>query len=198
MRAEQVTEKILSEARQEAERILDEARRQVQARQEAFERESAAFEQETEQLARRSAEDKQARMLAAARMELRKKILAAKRELLDEVFEKTYQRLNRQEDSAYLDLMGRLLMQAVVTGDEEVVVGRNETRINQDFLKQINKRLGPGYKGNLRPSAEKADIDGGFLLRRGKVQINCSLKVLLEQIRERIEKELAEKLFGNS
>ncbi|MEJ5260373.1 MAG: V-type ATP synthase subunit E [Anaerohalosphaeraceae bacterium] len=197
MKAEQVTEKILSEARQEAERILDEARRQVQARQEAFERESAAFEQETEQLARRSAEDKQARMLAAARMELRKKILAAKRELLDEVFEKAYQRLNRQEDGAYLELMGRLLMQAVVTGDEEVVVGRNETRINQDFLKQINKRLGPGYKGNLRLSSERADLDGGFLLRRGKVQVNCSLKVLLEQIRERIEMELAEKLFGN-
>lgn len=197
MRAEQVTEKILSEARQEAERIVGEARRQVQERQKAFEQESAAFEQETEQLVRRSAEDKQARMLAAARMELRKKILAAKRDLLDEVFEKTYQRLNHQQDSAYLDLMGRLLMQAVVTGDEEVVVGKNETRINQDFLKQINKRLGPGYKGNLRLSSERAELDGGFLLRRGKVQVNCSLKVLLEQIRERIEMELAEKLFGN-
>ncbi|HOQ05815.1 MAG TPA: V-type ATP synthase subunit E family protein [Anaerohalosphaeraceae bacterium] len=197
MKAEQVVEKILSEGRQEAQRILSEAQAKVRQRRSALEEELKAFEQETEQLARQAAEDKRSRMLAAARMDLRKKILAAKADLLREVFETACRRINTMADGPYLELMGRLLMQAVVTGDEEVLVGKNETRINPEFLKQINKRLGPGYKGNLRPAAEKADIDGGFILRRGKVQVNCSTEVLLEQIRQQTEMELAAKLFAD-
>jgi len=197
MKAEQVVEKILSEGRQEAQRILSEAQAKVRQRRSALDEELKAFEQETEQLARQAAEDKRSRMLAAARMDLRKKILAAKADLLREVFETARRRINTMADGPYLELMGRLLMQAVVTGDEEVLVGKNETRINPEFLKQINKRLGPGYKGNLRASSEKAGIDGGFILRRGKVQVNCSTGVLLEQIRQQTEIELAAKLFAD-
>lgn len=197
MKAEQIVEKILSEARQEAQRILSEAQEKVRQRRQAFEEEMKAFHQATQEQARQAAEDKRLRMLAAARMDLRKKILAAKTELLGEVFEKARQRIHSMASEAYLELMGRLLLQAVVTGDEEVLVGKNETRINSDFIKQINKKLGPGYKGNLRPAAEKADIEGGFILRRGKVQVNCSTGVLLDQIRQKTEIELAAKLFAD-
>lgn len=197
MKAEQVVEKILSEARQEAQRILSEAQEQARQKRQALEESLKAYRAETDKLAEQAAEDKRARMLAAARMNLQKQILAAKRALLQEVFEKARQQINAMEDGPYLELMGRLLMQAVATGDEEVIVGKNETRITPEFLKQINKKLGPGYKGNLRPAPEKADLDGGFLLRRGKVQVNCSTGVLLEQIREETEIELADKLFGD-
>jgi V/A-type H+-transporting ATPase subunit E len=196
MKAEQVVEKILAEARQEAEKILSEAQSKAQARRQALEKELEAFRQETETLARQAAEDKQARMLAAARMELQKRILAAKRELLEEAYEKARTRINTLPDGPYLELMGRLIRQAVVTGDEEVVVGKNERRISHDFLKQINQKLGPGFQGNLRLAPDRADIDGGFILRRGKVQVNCSTAVLIEQIREQTEMEVAQKLFA--
>ncbi len=196
MKAEQVVEKIVSEGRQEADRILKEAQTKVQERRKAFEEKQKSFRQETESLAHQAAEDRRSRLLAAARMNLRKKVLAAKNELLREVFDKARHRINSMEDGQYLELMGRLLRQSVVTGDEEVVIGKNETRINYEFLKQVNKKLGPGYKGNLRLAAERADIDGGFILRRGKVQVNCSTVVLLEQIRQTIEIDLAQKLFA--
>jgi V/A-type H+-transporting ATPase subunit E len=197
MKAEQVVEKILSEARQEAQRLVSEAQAKVQERRKAFEEAQKAYEAETERLAEQAAEEKRSRMLAAARMDLRKKILAAKTDLLQEVFAKARHQINTLADGPYLDLMGRLLMQAVSTGDEEVVVGKNETRLNAEFLKQINKKLGPGYKGNLRPAADKADIEGGFILRRGKVQVNCSTEVLVEQIRQKTEMELVSKLFDD-
>lgn len=196
MKAEQVVEKILSQANQEAEAIQAQARSKIQARRAVLQEESRTFDQETEARAKAAAEDKQARMLAAARMDLRKQILTAKVELLNEVFDKARQRINTLPNEAYSDLMTRLLTQAAQTGDEEVITGRNETRLTHDFLKQVNKKLGPGFKGNLRLSGEKADIDGGFLLRRGKVQINCSTEVLIDQIRQTMEMELAGELFG--
>jgi len=196
MKAEQVVEKILSQARQEAESILAEARSKIGARKSALHSEMEAYAKQTETLAKEAGEDKQARMLAAARMDLQKKTLAAKVQLLNELFDKARQRINALPDGPYCDLMGQLLSQAVQTGDEEVLVGKNETRIDHNFLKQINKKLGPGFKGNLRLAGEKADIDGGFILRRGKVQVNGSTEVLIEQIREEMEAELVAELFA--
>ena len=195
MKAEQVVEKILSEARSQAESILAEARSKIEKRRSELQSEMDAFAKETEEKARAAAEDKQARMMAAARMDLQKKKLAAKVELLEALFDQARGRINGLPDDPYFDLMSRLMIQAVQTGDEEVVVGRDEKRIDQSFIKQVNKRLGPGFKGNLRLAGEKADIQGGFILRRGKVQINCSTEVLIDQVREEIESELVKELF---
>jgi V/A-type H+-transporting ATPase subunit E len=197
MKAEQVVEKILSQARQEAEGILSEARSKAQARKAASQSRLQEYDRQTEEMAKAAGEDKRARMLAAARMDLRKRILAAKADLLNEVFAQARRRINTLPDGAYLDLMARLLLKAVQTGDEEVLVGSKETRLNQEFIKQINQKLGPGFKGNLRLSGEKADIDGGFILRRGKVQINNSTEVLIDQVREQMETDLVRELFAD-
>lgn len=196
MNAEQVIEKILSEARQEAESILSEAKAKSDQQQAAQEAELKAYQEKTEQLAKQAADDKRLRMLAAARMDLQKQMLTAKVALLDELFESACRKINELPDGAYRDLMVRLMSTAVQTGDEEVVVGKNETRIDMSLLKKANQQLGPGFRGNLRLSDERADLDGGFLLRRGRVQINASTEVLIGQVREDMESELSEQLFA--
>jgi vacuolar-type H+-ATPase subunit E/Vma4 len=45
-------------------------------------------------------------------------------------------------------------------------------------------------------SNETAEITGGFILRRGKIQINVSTDVLLERAKEDLEIELTKELFG--
>lgn len=196
MKAEQVVEKILSQAQQEAQAILDQARSRIQQRRADLQGSRQNYAQQTEEKAKAAGEDKLARMLAAARMDLQKKRLAARVDLLNEVFEKARQKINALPEEAYLDLMSRLIMKAAQTGDEEVLVGAQETRLNQKCIKQINQKLGPGFKGNLRLSDEKADIDGGFILRRGNVRINASTGVLIEQMRQDLEIDLAAELFA--
>jgi V/A-type H+-transporting ATPase subunit E len=94
--------------------------------------------------------------------------------------------------------MKKLMIQAVETGDEEVIVGKNETRLNEEFIKKVNRDLGAGFKGNLRLSAQRADIAGGFLLSRGRVQVNVSTEVLINQVRESMEMELGGDLFAGA
>jgi vacuolar-type H+-ATPase subunit E/Vma4 len=89
------------------------------------------------------------------------------------------------------------MLDAVETGDEEVIVDHNEKHIDQEFIKQINRRLGPGYKGNLRLSQQKNNLGGGFILKRGKIKNNVSFKVLLARARKELEIELAKDLFKN-
>ncbi|MBN1795484.1 MAG: V-type ATP synthase subunit E [Sedimentisphaerales bacterium] len=195
MKAEQVTEKILSDARAEAEEIKRQADEKQQAEQKQLDKQLAQFKEQTAALAQKAAEDKMARMLSAARMDIAKQYLAQKRKLLDEVFVKAKEQFSKLCDEEYLSLMKKLMHEAVETGDEEVVVDTNEKRIDFKFVKQANRELGPGYHGNLRLSEQRMNIGGGFILRRGQIQNNVSIGVLLDKAKKELEIELAKELF---
>ncbi len=196
MNAEQVVEKILSDARDEADEIKADAQEKGAQSDLKVQEELAAFRAETERLAGTAAADRKSRMLANARMEVRKEYLAAKHALLDDVFVKANEQILRLPDAEYQKLIIGLMVKAVESGDEEVVIGKNENRINERMIKDVNRQLGPGYRGNLRMASDRADIGGGFMLRQGKVQVNVSMDVLVAQAREALEMEIIGELFG--
>lgn len=196
MNAEQVVEKILSQAQAEADAIVKEAQDKAAAQKAELDTELAEFDTKTKELAKDAAEDKLQRMLAGARMSNAKEMLAARVEILNDVFAQAKNAVNQLPDEAYLNLMTALVKKAVETGDEEVIVGKSEKRIDAEFIKKANRELGAGFKGNLRLADRKADIAGGFILSRGKVQINASTDVLIDRLRETMEIELSNQLFA--
>jgi V/A-type H+-transporting ATPase subunit E len=195
MNADQVVEKILSQAREEANRITAAANETVQKENQRLETETEDYRRETKKLAEAAGQDKLSRMLAAARMQNGKDILSAKGRILDELFDRVKQRIEQLPDNDYLELMKRLLQKCVQSGHEEVVVGKNETRLNQGFVNKVNTELLWQAKGGLRLSATREDIGGGFILSEGKVRINSSTDVMVSQLRDKMEMELAAELF---
>ena len=197
MDAEQVVQKILSEAKAQAEQIKAEGQKKCNAEQARLNEQLDTYKTDTDALAKKAASDKKAHLLAAARMEISKEFLAEKQRILREVFEQARSRVGSLPDSEYAQFWSSLLVKAVETGKEEVIVDKNETRLDQSFIKQVNRRLSPGYQGNLRLASEKEDIGGGFVLRNEKIKNNVSLRVLLEQARSKLEIELAKDLFAD-
>ncbi len=197
MEAQQVINKILSEAQGEADKIKSDAQQKLSEEQAQLDKQLSEYKEQTNQLAKKAAEDKKAQMFAAARMDIAKKYLAQKRKLLQEVFDKAKEQLALMPDEQYQQLMKKLTKAAVETGDEEVIVDINEKRLDHEFIKQVNRELGPGFHGNLRLSQEKQAIGGGFILQRGKIRNNVSLAVLLDDAKKELEIELAKELFAN-
>ncbi|MHC4158371.1 MAG: V-type ATP synthase subunit E [Planctomycetota bacterium] len=195
MEAEQVTEKILADAKAEADKIKTEAEENQAQEKAKLNEELAEYKKQSEVLAQKAAKDKKAHLLAAARMDLAKQFLAEKRKILDEVFQQAHQKLLNLPDGEYRSFMTKLMLDAVETGDEEVIVDGGEKRIDHEFIKQINRQLGPGFKGNLKLSDERANIGGGFILKRGKIKNNLSFNVLLSRARRELEIELSKLLF---
>ena len=196
MNAEQVVEKILSDARSQAEKITAEASEKASTQESETQSKLAIFRKESATLAESAANDRKLQMLATARMSVQKQQLAVKAKLLDEVFVQAREQIANMPDDQYKELISSLMVKAVETGDEEVLVGKDEKRIDNSLIKQINRSLGTGFKGNLNLSPDSASISGGFILRRGKIQINVSTDVLLDQVREATEMELSKSLFG--
>ena len=87
-----------------------------------------------------------------------------------------------------------LLVESVETGTEEVIVGKADKGIiDSKVISAANKKL--GRKGNLTLSKTSGSMAGGFILRRGKVDLNLSFDGLVEHAREGLETEVAKLLF---
>jgi len=197
MEAEQVVEKILADARAEADKIKKQADDKQANEQAKLSEKLDEHKKQTEILARQAGEDEKSHILAAARMDIAKQLLAEKRKILDEVFEQARRQLQNLPDEEYHSLIKKLLLDAVETGDEEVIVDTNESRISEELIKEVNQQLGSDRKGNLKLSGQKQNIGAGFILARGKVKTNVSIEVLLDQARKELEIELAKELFEN-
>lgn len=197
MGADEVVGKILADAGAGAEKIKEQAQEERAAEKAKLDEQLSEYKKQTELLAQKKADDEKMHLLAAARMDIAKEHLAEKRKILDEVFEHANDRLRSLSDDQYRELMAKLMCAAVETGDEEVIVDTGEKRIDFDFIKQINRKLGPGYHGNLKLAGQTQDIGVGFILRRGKIKNNVSIDVLLVEARKELEIELAKDLFAN-
>lgn len=196
MGAEEVVEKILADAKTEAEKIKKQADEKEAAEQEKFNEQLDEHKKQTNALAEKLGREKKLHLLAAARMDIAKEHLAEKSKILDEVFEQTRQQLLKLSDDQYKTLCINLMLEAVETGDEEVIIDTSEKRIDEKFIRQINHKLGPERKGNLKLSNQKQPIGAGFILKRGKIKNNVSLDVLLARARKDLEIDLAKDLFS--
>jgi V/A-type H+-transporting ATPase subunit E len=196
MDAQQVKDKILADAKAEAEKILADAKAKQDELKKAFDHKIAGFKKKTTEMAVEMEAEKKSHILAQGRMEVAKSRLAGKRKILDEVFTKAEQLLISMGDDDYRTLMIKLMTTAAETGSEEVVVDNNEKRIDESLLSQVNKNL--GEKGNLKLSDEKANIGAGFLLRRGKINVNASATVLINEARKSLEIDIAKDLFATA
>ncbi|MHC4586001.1 MAG: V-type ATP synthase subunit E [Planctomycetota bacterium] len=197
MEAEQVVEKILADARAEADKIKKQADDKESGEQAKLSEQLDEYKKQTRILAQQAGEDKNSHILAAARMNIAKEYLAEKRKIFDEVFGQARQQLQNLPDEEYQALIKKLLLEAVETGDEEVVVDTNEGRISKDLIKEVNQQLGSDRKSNLKLSGQKQNIGAGFILTRGKIKTNVSIEVLLDQARKELEIQLAKELFEN-
>ena len=194
MKAKEVVKKILADAGAEAEQITTATEAKLSAEKVDFDKKLAAFEKETARLAAEAAADKKARALATARMENSRNLLAMKRGLFDEIFVKARQQLGSLPDVDYTALMSKLMVKAAEAGEQEVIVDKAETRIDDAFIEKVNGRLKD--KAVLRLSKIKAEIGSGFILRRGNVRTNASAEVMVNLAREEMESELAKELFS--
>ncbi len=196
MQAEQVIDKISSDAGAEADKILKQAKEREAAEQAKLDEEMARFKEQTQEMATQAGETEKSQRLAVARMAAAKEYLAGKAAILDEVFAQARDKLRELPDNEYRELMARLMLAAAESGDEQVIADKKDPRVDQKLIDEVNGKLKDGRKGELALAEKKQDFGGGFLLQRGKIRTNVSIDVLVEQARKDLEIELAKDLFG--
>ena len=197
MSSEKVIEKILAEAKENAQKIISEAEQKLADEKAKLDQQLNDFQQQTKTLVAKAAEDEKTHIIAAEKMALAIQFLAEKRKILDQAFNAALKQLQKLPDDQYRKLIVKLLLESAETGEEEVIIDKNEKRIDQQLIDKINKQLSSPKKSGLKLSSQKQDIGPGFILKRGKINTNVTLDVLLNIARKELEIDLAKQLFAN-
>lgn len=197
MSIENITSRILADARQKAEQITGDAQHQAErilgdaAKEAQHKREQAAAEAEKE------AQMTQARIASSAKMEEKKLLLQTKQQLLEECFDLALKKLEALSDEEYNKVLSAMMIKMIETGDEEVIVNeRDKKRLTPDFIYYVNRTVAKEQVTcNVKLSEEKRDIPSGFILKRGDVEINATFEAILRQRRDELSAEVVKILF---
>ena len=223
---ENITARILADARAEVQVIEEQAAQKAQAVRAEYakqaEQEAAAI------LARgeKAAAERLERLESAAHMERRKLELAAKQQVLAEAFDKALDDLCSLRDEDYIALLAALAAKAAVSGKEQLIFSEQDrARVGKQVVIAANELLVKGAvpalpdlgegkvgafldkviqttaskltgTGMLTLSEQTRPMRGGFVMSDGQVEVNCTFETMVRVRREKLEKEVADILFA--
>lgn len=185
--ADNLIERILSEARDTAAHILAEAEKQCNDIRSEQEKRIA---QNAESLSKTRAIQVKEILDGAetrARLEGQKEALADKRDLLDKAFASAYEALCNQSSEELSQLFASVLKKEAEKGDMVLAAERDKATVEKAV-----KMSG----ADVIMEDECVSCERGFILRGKSYEKNCSLKAVLDVLRDTEETKVAEILFS--
>ena len=128
----------------------------------------------------------------SSQLSCRQRVLAAKQQLIDEAFARAAQALTALPQAEYVDLLASLAAENG-SGDEELLLSKTDRDTVGAAVVEAANAKKPGAA--FRLSEETRDTGGGLVLRRGRVELNCSFTEKLRQLRQEESSAVAQLLF---
>jgi V/A-type H+-transporting ATPase subunit E len=187
---ERIIDKILGDAKSYAGNIIAEAQNDAGDIIQDAETHAQKIRTEARTRAEKEAQNISGRIKSASGLIERNRLLAAKTELIDRVFLLAKEKILNLNRDAYCDFLSALLSEAVLEMPDA------------HYLMSVNKKDRESAEccilrnnADIQLSDEAAAIEGGFILRRGDVETNCSLELIISGLRSSLESEIYKILF---
>ena len=197
-KAAKLRQKIISDAEAEAQKIVGEGEAQAKGIMDEARAQAEKIAAEAKARAQGDAAEHVRRQVSLRELEAKKAILAEKGRVIEEVFSQVLEKLRAKDREGGYSLTKGLLLKAIESGDEEIIVAPEDRKaIPAGLIEGVNSELKKaGKRDEVKLSDETRDIKGGFILRRGRAETNSSFETLLTMLRDDVETEIANILFG--
>lgn len=190
-------ETILNQINEDARREADE--QTAAARAEADEIIAAAKEQAAKAAAEIIADGEEkaksirSRAESAAQLEHRNAMLTFKQQVIREAVDSTRGALENAPADEYFEVILQLVSRFAAEGSAEMRMNRRDLeRKPGDFAEKL-KAAAP--KTDITISSEACDIDSGFILAYGGIDINCTFKAIFEDAEGELRDAVGKILF---
>ncbi|MEG0934187.1 MAG: V-type ATP synthase subunit E family protein [Clostridia bacterium] len=195
MNAEAITNKILEDARAQAAQTLLEAREKAARIQADADAAAAVKKRESQKQADRQAVEVRDRMLRMAELDQKKAMLSVKREVIEQAFLNALERMRKMPDTQKRAYLQKLIVSSAQGGEALIVSGEEAALYDGAFLGALRAALEKAGKANVTLAGETRPLGGGFVLKKGGMEINCAFQAVLGQYRASLEAEVAAVLF---
>ena len=188
---EKILKDIADSAELEASKILEVSNREVAEIKIQCEKDKLALAEDLKKETQDECMKLSGMIEAAANAEARQIILAAKSKAIAETIEFLKEDIKKSDE--YFDLLLTLIKNYSETDDGVLYLNQNDlSRLPADFAEKAQESA----KGNLTISAETVDLDAGFIIKYGKIEINCSIDSIFEEKKNRLSDIINESLKG--
>ncbi len=217
---DKIIKRILDDAKDEARLILEAAQADCRKIAEEYAARAEKIRNDIASDAEKKGEATVLRARSAATMQRQDLLLKTRSLVLDEAFEAARKEILDPKFGKYRELLAALLTSALIEeakaeqqslafGDEvsefdcyEVIMNAKDREaygasVIEDARRAALRHIGAERAAKLRLSEEVADIDGGLILRYGNTSANCSLSMLITEVRREQEARVAAILFAD-
>lgn len=188
-----ITSKILKDAESGKENILaaaEEEKNKILSKKASAANEIA---QEILQKAEADAKSKKERVISSAKLKVRNNKLAAKQEIIDEVFEKSINKLTELSKEQFLNFVKNSILSMNLTGKQTLILNETGLKfVDDSFIEELNKEA----KATIALSKIAGNFKGGFILENNGIEINSTYEALVSSLRDELEFEVAKVLFN--
>jgi len=196
--ANKIISKIEEEASIEKTNILADAEKKATAVRDKVLASAQTSVESIKAQAKLNAEEAGRRQVLIAELESRKKTLNSQREILETVFAKVEDALNKLPQDKWERLITSIVVAASETGEEKLHVPADDiAKYQNGFLTKLNSALqAAGKKGSLTLSDQPARFKGGVELEGTTTDYDGSFASILREVRQKEERQIANILFG--
>jgi len=192
MSIENITSKILSDAKNNADSSLMSAESTKQELLNKAKAEAEALIKTEAEKAANDAVELKNRRVSAAELQGRKMLLSAKQEAIKKSFGAAIEKLKAMPEDEYLSFLGQEIIKIPNCEGTIVLNAKDRENIGERLVKAVNEKLG-AEKIVLSKNTVKAS--GGFVLKKGSVEINNTFETLLDSMKDELTGSIANALF---
>lgn len=176
---------IIDKAKEKADEIMANARKEGQQRCEDIRKQSELDIKSLESRGR-----------SAALLQEKKLILEAKQQIISDIINKAQDLLLTQSDEEYFNTILKMVVKHALPQEGIIIFSQKDyKRLPEQFEYRINASLTDTIGATLRIGEETKDINGGFILKYGDIEENCSFDALFFAAKENLQDKVREVLF---
>lgn len=190
-------EKILSQIQQESDDRCREIRENADKEAEKIINE--AKEQADALLAQRKASaDKRAELIvssahSSAALTRNREVLKEKLDIIDDILRRSLEVIKALPKKEYFEILKELIYKNARQGEGELRLSKEDTaKLPSNFIDSVNNSL----KGSKVKLGKSADIDSGFILVYGDIDVNCSFDAIAAEKKDELRDTLNKLLFN--
>lgn len=179
-----IIDKIISTAKAEADEIIANADKSADEIIKKAERTAAELTEKAKADAEAETEKIRSKEISSAKTEAKKLMLAEKQSIINDIINEAYGRLTHLSEEEYKKTVSAMLKDVPKEGCE-IILSAKDKPVLGDTVKNAGYVL----------SDESRDIDGGFIVKNGDIELNFSFSSILSVEQEEIRHMLAAILF---
>jgi len=191
---EKIVEKIREESLRKCETVIAEAKENgneiiLEAKKEAA---KTAFD--ITEKGKKEAERKVAAARSAAETISKTRYLEVKNAIVNDIIAAAFEKIEAMEDEEYFALLLSLCEKNVENGEGIMYLSKRDLeRAPKDFEESVNSLI--YEKGAVRLSKTPKDIENGFVLVYGDIEVNCTLRAVFDEKLDTLRDALCKELF---